>query len=62
MLIKVLKKQDNIELEQYVTDIKKLVTLDSIVLAVFKIALYIGSILLHEILLIRILGNLAKYL
>jgi hypothetical protein len=49
MLVEILEKQENLELEQYITEIKNSVTLDSIVLAVFKLALYIGSILLNEI-------------
>jgi hypothetical protein len=49
MLMEILEKQEDLKLEQYVTDIKNSVTLDSIVLAVFKFVLYIGSILLNEI-------------
>ena len=39
MLMEILEKHDDLKLEQYVTDIKNSVTLDSIVLAVFKFVL-----------------------
>ena len=49
MLIEVLNNQSNIKTKQFVANIKQAATLDSLVIAVFKLVLYIGSIILNEI-------------
>jgi len=49
MLMEILENQNDLKIEQFVTNINQALTLDLIVLAVFKLSLYIGSIILSEI-------------